>query len=250
MSGARLAGEVALVTGGTRGIGRAIALDLARHGARVAATYRANAEAAAALAAEAAAAGLALRTFQADAADFEATRAAIEAAVAALGPVDLLVNNAGVVRDAALYGLEPAVWNEVVRTDLDGAYHASRGVVYGMMRRRRGRIVNLSSVAALRGLPGQAAYAAAKAGLIGFTKALARELARFGITVNAVAPGYVGTEMVAALPAKRRQEIDREIPLGRFGQPEEVAALVRFLCSTEAAYITGQVLAIDGGLTA
>jgi 3-oxoacyl-[acyl-carrier protein] reductase len=248
---AALTGEVALVTGGTRGIGRAIALDLARCGARVAVTYRSSDEDAAALGTVAKAEGLTLITTRADVAAADAMREAVESVTSSLGgPVDLLINNAGVVRDAALYALGPGDWEEVVRTNLSGAYHASQSVVYGMMRRRRGRIVNLSSAAAIRGVPGQAAYAATKAGLLGFTRSLARELARFAITVNAVAPGYIETEMTAALPAKRQEEIGREIPLGRLGSPEEVAALVRFLCTTEAAYITGQVYAIDGGLTA
>lgn len=249
-TGAAIAGEVALVTGGTRGIGRAIAVDLAQQGVKVAVTYRSNEEAAAALGAAAAAQGLTLLVLRADVAEEPAMRAAADSAAAQLGPIDLLVNNAGVVHDAALYGLEPDQWERVMRTDLGGAYHATRSVVYSMMRRRRGRIVNVSSVAAIRGLPGQTAYAAAKAGLLGFTRALARELARFKVTVNAVAPGYIATEMLEALPAGRREEIEREIPLGRLGEPAEVAALVRFLCSTEAAYITGQVYTIDGGLTA
>jgi 3-oxoacyl-[acyl-carrier protein] reductase len=246
-----LAGEVALVTGGTRGIGRAIALVLARSGASVAATYRSNREAASALDALAKSEGLPIVTIKADVTDHEVMRETGEAAAAEFGgPVDLLVNNAGVVRDAALYALEPSDWDEVVRTGLYGAYNASRGLVYGMMRRRRGRIVNVSSAAALRGLPGQAAYAAANSGLHGFTRSLARELARFSITVNAVAPGYIETEVTSSLPPKRREEIGREIPLGRMGTVEEVAALVRFLCASDAGYITGQVYAIDGGLTA
>jgi 3-oxoacyl-[acyl-carrier protein] reductase len=242
---------VALVTGGTRGIGRAIALDLARQGVKVAVTYRSNAAAAEALAATAAAEGLTLVTLSADVADANAMREAVKTVSARIGPIELLIHNAGVVRDAALYGLEPAQWDEVIQTNLGGAYHAARSVVYSMMRRRRGgRIVCVSSVGALRGLPGQAAYAASKAGLLGFTRSVARELARFGVTVNAVAPGYIDTEMLTSLPPKRREEIEREIPLGRLGRAEEVAALVRFLCSAEAGYITGQVYAIDGGLTA
>jgi 3-oxoacyl-[acyl-carrier protein] reductase len=243
-----LTGKAALITGGSRGIGKAIALRLARQGADVAFSYRGNAEAAKATAAEIEAIGTKALAVQGDVKDPESAEAVVKAALEAYGKVDILVNNAGVTRDDLIMRMTAEAWREVLETNLFGAFWMTKAVTRPMLRARAGRIVNITSVSGQAGQMGQANYSSAKAGLIGLTKATARELASRGITVNAVAPGFVLTELTKDLPDNLKAEITSRTPLGRFGTTEEVADAVAFLASDEAGYITGQVLAVDGGL--
>lgn len=243
-----LDGRAAIVTGASRGIGKAIALDLLRHGAKVVFTYRNRKEDADRAVAEAQAAQLTgIHAVQADVRDPAAAACVVNLAVERFGAVDIVVNNAGIARDRALALMEAADWNDVISTNLTGCFHLIRAAVPKMMRRKWGRVVNISSIAGTRGTAGQTNYSAAKAGVIGLTKALARELAQFSITVNAVAPGYVETEMISHL-AGRWAEMKRQTPMNRFGTPEEIAPLVSFLASEASSYITGQTICVDGGL--
>lgn len=244
MTSIDLSGKVAFVTGGTRGIGYAIASMLAASGARVAISGRdagRAAEAANRLGGEALGVGC-------DVSDEAQVEAAVSEIESKLGGVDVLVNNAGVTRDNILLRLDGAAWDEVLDTNLKGAFHTTRSVIKGMMKRRSGRIINISSIVGLTGNKGQANYAASKAGLIGFTKAVAREYASRGITVNCVAPGYIETDMTNALPEEARKALLDSIALGRLGQPEDIAGAVLYLASDLAAYVTGQVLVVDGGM--
>jgi len=243
-----LTGRAALVTGGSRGIGRAIVLRLARQGADVAFSYRGNAEAAASAVAEVEALGRRALAIQADAKSAEGAEAMVKATLEAFGKIDILVNNAGITRDNLIMRMGGDEWNDVIDTNLSGAFYALKAVTRPMLKARGGRIINITSVSGQAGQMGQANYSAAKAGLIGLTKAAARELASRGITVNAVAPGFVLTELTQDLPDALKAQITERTPLGRFGTTEEIANAVAFLASDEAAYITGQVLAVDGGL--
>ena len=234
--------RVAIVTGGTRGLGRAIALALAADGHKVAAVYRGNDAAAAALREQAPVA-----VYKWDIAQFDACQAGIAQVEKELGPVDILVNNGGITRDATLHRMQPAQWREVMATNLDSHFNMCRNLIEGMRARRYGRIVNLSSINGQKGQVGQTNYAASKAGIIGFTRALALENAARGITVNAVAPGYCATDMVAAVPADVMASILAAIPAGRLGQPEEIARLVSFLVREDSGFITGATYAINGG---
>jgi acetoacetyl-CoA reductase len=235
--------RVALVTGGTRGIGEAITVALQAAGYQVAANYGGNDEAAHRLKDK-----TGIPVYKWDVADFQACQAGIAQVQADLGPVDVLVNNAGITRDSTLHRMKPEQWNEVIRTNLDSVFNMTRGVIEGMRERNFGRIINISSINGQKGQFGQANYSAAKAGLIGFTKAVAQENAAKGITVNAVAPGYIGTEMVRAVPEDvLKSKILPLIPTGRLGEPEEVARCVVFLASDDAGFITGSTLSANGG---
>jgi 3-oxoacyl-[acyl-carrier protein] reductase len=238
-----LDGKVALVTGGSRGIGAAISRELARAGAKVAVNYRAGQEAADEVAGEIG--GLAVL---ADVSNAEEVKALIERVEGELGDIDAVVNNAGITRDTLIARMTDDEWETVIDTNLRGTFNTCRAVSRKMLRRRAGSIVNLSSVVGLHGNPGQANYAASKAGIIGLTKALARELGSRGVRVNAIAPGYISTELTNVLSEEARGLILQNTPLGRLGKPEDVAGAVRFLCSDEAAFITGEVLLVDGGL--
>ena len=234
---------MALVTGGSRGIGAAISRELAAAGARVAVNYRSGREPAEKVAAEIG--GLAV---QADVSHPEQAQGLVERVEAELGELDILVNNAGVTRDTLIARMSDEDWEVVLETNLRGPFNTSRAVARKMLRRRTGAIVNLTSVVGLHGNPGQANYASSKAGVIGLTKALARELGSRGVRVNAVAPGYIRTELTEVLPEQAREAILTNTPLGRLGEPEDVAGAVRFLCSDEARFVTGEVLLVDGGL--
>ncbi len=243
-----LTGKAALVTGGSRGIGKAIALRLARQGADVAFSYRGNAAAAKATAAEIESIGTKAVAIQGDVRDPASAEAVVKSALEAFGKIDILVNNAGITRDDLIMRMSEEAWRDVLETNLFGAFWMTKAVTRPMLKARAGRIVNITSVSGQAGQMGQANYSSAKAGLIGLTKATARELASRGITVNAVAPGFVLTELTKDLPEALQTEITSRTPLGRFGTTEEVADAVAFLASDEAGYITGQVLAVDGGL--
>ncbi len=244
----RLDGRVALVTGASRGIGRAIALELAQRGAAVVVNYHSHAEAAEEVVRLITAAGGTAQAMQADVSDYAQAERLVKDTLTAFGQLDILVNNAGTTRDMVIMMMPEEDWDLVIRTNLKSAYNCSKAAVKAMMRRRYGRIINISSVAGIAGNAGQTNYSASKAGLIGFTKALAREVAPRGITVNAVAPGYIPTDLTDNIPEDLKQASLSLIPLGRWGTPEEVAYAVAFLASDEAAYITGHVLSVDGGM--
>jgi len=243
-----LTGRSAVVTGGSRGIGRAIGLRLARQGADVCFSYRGNEAAAESAVAEIVGLGRRALAVQGDAADPEAADHLVKSALEAYGKVDILVNNAGITRDDLIMRMSVDAFRAVLETNLFGAFYAIKAVTRPMLKARSGRIVNITSVSGQAGQMGQANYSSAKAGLIGLTKATARELASRGITCNAVAPGFVLTELTQDLAQPLQDEITSRTPLGRFGTTEEIADAVAFLVSDEAAFITGQVLAVDGGL--
>jgi 3-oxoacyl-[acyl-carrier protein] reductase len=243
-----LSGQVALVTGASRGIGAAIARDLAAAGARVVVNYRAQRPAADAVVAAIADAGGTAEALPFDVADAVQVDSAVRALVERLGKIDVLVNNAGVSADALILRTRDDDWNRVLDVNLKGVFNCTRAVARSMMRARTGRIINISSVVAVSGNTGQASYAAAKAGVIGFTKATARELAGRGITANVIAPGLIATDMTDAMNPAARDMVLALVPLGRLGRPEEVAAAVTFLAGAGGAYITGQVIHINGGL--
>jgi 3-oxoacyl-[acyl-carrier protein] reductase len=234
-----LEGRTALVTGGSRGIGRAIAAELADGGAQVVIGYRSGAEEAKEVAGD-----IGGRAVQADVSNPEDAKRL----VAEAGEVDILVNNAGVTRDGLLARMSDEDWHTVLDTNLGGTFNTCRAVTRGMMKRRAGAIVNVSSVVGVHGNPGQTNYSASKAGIIGFTKALARELGSRGVRANVVAPGYISTRLTNELPEELQQAMLANTPLGRLGDPEDVAGAVRFLCSDAAAFVTGEVLLVDGGL--
>ncbi len=234
--------RVALVTGGTRGIGYDISVALKEEGYSVAANYAGNDEAADRFTDE-----TGIPVFKFSVADFAACKSAVEKIEADLGPIDTVVNNAGITRDGTLHRMTPEQWNEVIDTDLTSCFNVCRNVIEGMRERGFGRIINISSINGQKGQMGQTNYSAAKAGMIGFTKALAQENAPKGITVNAIAPGYINTDMVAAVPENILAKIVGQIPIGRLGEASEIARAVAFLASTEGGFITGSTLTINGG---
>ena len=242
-------GRVAIVTGGGRGIGRAVAVRFGKEGASVAISYRSNDATAEEAAEEVRAAGVRCEIFKGDVAAPEDVEALFKGVSDAFGQVDILVNNAGVTRDNLMMRMKEAEFDDVLRTNLKGTYLCTRAALRPMIRARWGRIVNVSSVVGLVGNAGQANYAASKAGIIGFTKSVAREVAQRGITANVVAPGYVETELTGSLPDNVKDQIRGQVPAGRFGEAEEVAEVVAFLAGEGAGYVTGQTVAVDGGMT-
>ena len=243
-----LAGKVALVTGASRGIGKAIACKLAREGAKVIINYNGSKEKAEAVKSEIEAAGGQAEVYQCDVSDYTACETFIQTVIKEEGSLDILVNNAGITKDGLLMKMSEEDFDKVLDTNLKGAFNTIRFASRQMLRQKCGRIINMSSVVGVSGNAGQANYAASKAGVIGLTKAAARELASRGITVNAIAPGFIETDMTDVLSDKVKEASEAQIPLGHFGKPEDVAAAAAFLASEEARYITGQVLHVDGGM--
>lgn len=234
--------RVAIVTGGTRGIGEAISLALKEAGMTVAANYAGNEEKAKAFTER-----TGIAAFRWDVSDYDACQQGVAEVEAALGPVDVVINNAGITRDGTILKMTAQMWDKVIRTNLGGCFNMAKAVFPGMRERKWGRIVNIGSINGQAGQYGQVNYAAAKSGIHGFTKALAQEGARFGVTVNAIAPGYIDTEMVAAVPADVLEKIVAKIPVGRLGQAHEIARAVAFLCAEDGGFITGSTLSINGG---
>jgi 3-oxoacyl-[acyl-carrier protein] reductase len=241
-----LRGEAAIVTGGSRGIGKAIVLKLIQEGAKVVFTYLKSDENAAATLDRIKETGGEARAVKADVRKLEEAKRIVAETIDIFGKLDILVNNAGIIKDKALMGMESSDWQDVIDTDLTGYFNMARASIITMMKQKRGCIINISSIAGVTGTPRQVNYSSAKAGIIGLTKSLAKEVAAYNIRVNAVAPGYVDTDMTRDL--KQKDVLQKAIPLGRFGKPEEVAEAVSFLASDRAGYITGQVVKVDGGL--
>lgn len=243
-----LKGQNALVTGGSRGIGKAIAISLAKHGANVAITYKSNHDIAEKVKEEIASCGVLSMAICSDVSDFASAKLLISS-LKIWGTLSILVNNAGITQDKLLIGMHENDWKKVLDTNLTGTFCVTRAAIFDMMKKKYGSIINISSVSGITGMAGQSNYSAAKAGIIGFTKALAREIAPYNLTANVVAPGPTETDMIKTIPEKILSHTISQIPLGRIGQAEETAEAVAFLASPYARFITGQVLAVDGGLT-
>ncbi len=244
----RLENKIALITGASRGIGEAIALKFAQEGAQVAFTYLSSQQKAEALEARLAALGVKAKGYRSDAGDYEAAEALVSSVMADFGGIDVCVNNAGISRDNLLLRLSPEQWDEVIQANLKSVYNLCKQVIRPMMKARRGSIINMSSIVGMRGNAGQSSYAASKAGIIGFTKSLAQEMGGRNIRCNAIAPGFIQTDMTDYLKDEGAEQWFEKIPMKRFGQPEEVAALALFLASDESAYISGQVISICGAM--
>lgn len=244
-----LDGKVAIVTGSSRGIGRAVAVALAQAGANIVVNYAGQVEAAEQTAELVVEQGQRALVIKADVADSKQVKAMVDKTIKEYGRLDILVNNAGITRDSLIMRMKDEQWDAVLDTNLKGAFNCSRAVTRPMLKAKGGRIINISSVVGISGNPGQVNYSAAKAGMIGLTKTLAGELGSRQITVNAVAPGFITTDMTADLSQEVKDQLASRVPLGRLGAPEEIAHLITFLCSPVAAYITGQVIAVDGGMT-
>lgn len=244
----QLHGKIALITGATRGIGRAIALELAKEGADIIFTFAKSDDLAKQLVSEITELDRTVYPVKIDTRDFENAQKLIEECREKFGAIDILVNNAGITRDKALMLMSKEDWQEVIDTNLSGVFNMTRAVITTFLRQKSGNIINITSVSGIIGVARQANYAASKAGIIGFTKAMAREVAPFGVRVNAVAPGFIDTDMTAQLKADHKESLVPMIPLARFGRAEEVAKVVAFLASEASGYITGQVIRVDGGL--
>ena len=244
----KLKGQVAVVTGASRGIDRAIALELANQGADVVVNYSGNEEKAKSVVEEIVAAGSRAIAVQCDVASADSVAAMLKMTIEEFGKVDILVNNAGITRDNLLMRMKEEEWDQVINTNLKGVFLCTKAVSRPMMKQRKGRIINVASVVGITGNPGQANYVAAKAGVIGFTKTAAKELASRGITVNAVAPGFITTDMTEQLPEDVRGQLLSQIPLGRLGEPGDIAKVAAFLASEDSSYMTGQTLSVDGGM--
>lgn len=243
-----LKGKNVLVTGGSRGIGRAIALELAREGANVVLTYISNEDRAKEVIGEVESYGVKGLAIKADVSNEEEVNSMIEIVNSEIGGIDILVNNAGITKDNLLIRMKTKDWDDVINTNLKGVYLCTKAVVRGMMKKRYGKIVNIASVVGISGNAGQGNYSASKAGIIGFTKSIAKELGGRGININGVAPGFVETDMTNVLNEKIKEEMLNQIPLKRFARPEDIADVVAFLCSEKANYITGQIINVDGGM--
>ena len=245
-----LRNKTAVISGATRGIGRAIAIDLAREGANISFNFLKSYKDAEDLEKEINNFGVKVKSFQVDIRDYDAVKSWVDNTKELFSSIDIAINNAGIIKDKALALMEPEDWHEVINTNLDGTFNLTRAVIITFMKQKKGVIINITSVSGIAGMSRQTNYSASKAGMIGFTKSLAREVAPYNIRVNAVAPGFIDTDMLRDLKEEYKSQIINHIPLCRLGKPEEVARVVRFLVSEEAGYITGQTIVIDGGMSA
>jgi 3-oxoacyl-[acyl-carrier protein] reductase len=247
--GISLKDKTVIISGATRGIGRAIAIELAREGANISFNFLKSIQEARSLEEEIGALGVRAKSFQVDIKDFAAVKSWVEDTKELFGGIDIVVNNAGVVKDRALALMDPDDWHEVVNTNMDGTFNLTRAAIVTFLKQKRGVIVNITSVSGIMGMSRQTNYSASKAGIIGFTKSLAREVAPYNVRVNAVAPGFIETDMLKDLKEEYKNQIIKDIPLTRFGRPEEVAKAVKFLVSDEASYISGHTMVVDGGMS-